>query len=138
MKVHVIHKGRSARNFGVDGEDVYGGKVRVLGLGVVPYGKKAEKRHVVGKDWKDLQNKYSDIWKSEDVMDGRFFNANGKKNFFMELIAKKEKMKPGWTCWIWEVIEGENKRTLSYCFIDRDDAWSVTFLNKSTEFILET
>ena len=47
-------------------------------------------------------------------------------------------MKPGWTCWIWEVIEGENKRTLSYCFIDRDDAWSVTFLNKSTEFILET
>ena len=93
---------------------------------------------IVGKDWKDLQNKYSDIWKSEDVMDGRFFNANGKKNFFMELIAKKEKMKPGWTCWIWEVIEGENKRTLSYCFIDRDDAWSVTFLNKSTEFILET
>ena len=64
MKVHVIHKGRSARNFGVDGEDVYGGKVRVLGLGVVPYGKKAEKRHVVGKDWKDLQNKYIDILKS--------------------------------------------------------------------------
>ena len=28
MKVSVIHKGRSAKNYGVDGEDVYGGKGR--------------------------------------------------------------------------------------------------------------
>ena len=63
MKVSVIHKGRSAKNFGVDGQDVFGGKVQVLGLGIVPYGKPADKRHIVGKDYKDVQKKYNSIWK---------------------------------------------------------------------------
>jgi len=138
LKVNVIHKGRSAKNFGVDGQNVYGGKVQVLGIGIVPFGKPAEKRHVIGKDWKDLENKHKDIWKSEDIQFGQFWNANDRKNAFLELVAKKLKMKQGWTCWIWQVIEGENKGKISYCYIDRDEKWSVTFLNKSTEFILES
>ena len=138
MKLNVIHHGRSAKNYGVSGQDVYGGKVQVLGIGIVPFGQKAEKRHVIGKDWKDLQTKHKDIWKSEDIMYGRFWNANDKKNAFLEQIAKKLKMKPGLTCWLWQVLEGDNKGTIGYCFIDRDSKWSVTFLNKSTEFKLES
>ena len=138
LKLNVVHSGRSAKNYGVSGQDVYGGKVQVLGIGVVPFGKKAEKRHVIGKDWKDLQTKHKDIWKSEDIMYGRFWNANDKKNAFLEQVAKKLKMKPGWTCWLWQVLEGDNKGIIDYCFIDRDEKWSVTFLNKSTEFKLES
>ena len=32
LKVNVIHKGRSAKNFGVDGQNVYGSPVKVLSL----------------------------------------------------------------------------------------------------------
>lgn len=139
MKVSVIHKGRSAKNYGVDGEDVYGGKVQILGVGIVPFGKKAEKRHIVAKDYKDAQNKYKDIWKSEDFMYGQYWNALDKMRTFFGLIADNDrKFKPGWTCWLWEVIEGENKGHIGYCFISGDERWEVSFLNKSTEFTLET
>ena len=91
MKVSVIHKGRSAKNYGVDGEDVYGGKVQILGVGIVPFGKKAEKRHVVAKDYKDAQNKYKDIWKHEDFMYGQYWNALDKMRTERQLF--KEAMK---------------------------------------------
>ena len=138
LKLNVVHSGRSAKNYGVSGQDVYGGKVQVLGIGVVPFGKKAEKRHVIGKDWKDLQTKHKDIWKSEDIMYGRFWNANNKKAAFLEKVAKKLKMKQGWTTWVWQIIDGPNKGKLHYCYVDSDDKWSVTYLNKSTEFKLES
>ena len=139
MKVSVIHKGRSAKNFGVDGQDVFGGKVQVLGLGIVPYGKPADKRHIVGKDYKDVQKKYNSIWKSDDISFGRFFGARDKqKTFFSAISDADKKFKPGHVAWIWQIIEGENKGKLSYCFISNDDKWEVLFLNKATEFILET
>lgn len=138
LKLNVIHAGRSAKNFGISGEDVYGGKVQVLGIGIVPFGKAAEKNHVIGKDWKDVQTKHKDIWKSEDIMYGQFWNANDRKNAFLELVAKKLKMKQGWTTWIWQIIDGPNKGKIHYCYVDRDEKWSVTYLNKSTEFKLES
>jgi len=139
MKVSVIHKGRSAKNYGGDWEYVYGGKVQILGVGIVPFGKKAEKRHIVAKDYKDAQNKYKDIWKNEDFMYGQYWNALDKMRTFFGLIADNDrKFKPGWTCWLWEVIEGENKGHIGYCFISGDERWEVSFLNKSTEFTLET
>lgn len=139
MKVSVIHKGRSAKNYGVDGQDVYGGKVQVLGMGIVPFGKKAEKRHVVAKDYKDAQSKYKEIWDTEEIRYGQFWNAQGRMKAFFSAIADKDrKFKPGHVCWIWQVLEGENKGLISYCFISMDDTWEVVFLNKATEFILET
>ena len=50
LRVDVIHAGRSARNYGVKDQNVYQGKVQVLGLGIVPYKTKADKRHVIGSD----------------------------------------------------------------------------------------
>ena len=139
LKVNVIHKGRSAKNFGVDGQDVYGGKVKVLGMGIVPYGKKAEKRHIVGKDYKDIQKKYDSIWKDDDFRYGNYWNSMHKMKVFFDLIAEQDrKFKPGFVSWIWEVQEGENKRLLHYCFVSQDEKWEVTFLNKSAEFMLET
>ena len=139
LKVNVIHKGRSAKNFGVDGQDVYGGKVKVLGMGIVPYGKKAEKRHIVGKDYKDIQKKYDSIWKDEDFRYGNYWNSMHKMKIFFELISQEDrKYKPGFVAWLWEVIEGGNKGIVDYCFISSDEKWEVTFLNKSTEFVLES
>jgi hypothetical protein len=139
MTFEVIHKGRSARNFGVNGENVYGGKVKVLGMGNVPFKKKAEKKHVFAKDMKDAQNKFRDIWNKEEIRYGYFGSSLGRiKAFFNAIAAESEgkKIPYGHTCWIWEVIEGENKGFISYCFISFDEKWEVVFLNKATEFEL--
>jgi len=141
MKLNVFHSGASARNYGVNGENVYGGKVQVLGLGNVPYGKPAKTSHVIGKDYKDVQNKYKDIWNTEEIRYGHFWNAQDRMRAFFQAIAADsdgKKVPYGHTCWLWKVIEGKNKGLISYCFISSDDRWEVTFLNKSTDFTLES
>ena len=141
MKLNVFHRGASARNYGVNGVNVYGGKVQVLGLGNVPYGKPAKTSHVIGKDYKDVQNKYKDIWNTEEIRYGQFYNAQDRMNKFFQAIAddsKGKKVPYGHTCWIWKIIDGPNKGKLSYCFISNDDKWEVVFLNKRTEFKLES
>jgi hypothetical protein len=141
MKLNVFHSGASARNYGVNGENVYGGKVQVLGLGNVPYGKPAKTSHVIGKDYKDVQNKYKDIWNTDEIRYGNFWNAQDRMNKFFQAIAADsngKKVPYGHTCWIWKIIDGPNKGKLSYCFISSDDKWEVVFLNKRTEFKLES
>ena len=141
MKLNVIHDGKSARNYGVNGENVYGGKVQVLGMGNVPMGKPAKASHVFAKDYKDAQKKFKDIWNTEEIRYGRFWNAQDRMRTFFQAIAAEsdgKKIPYGWTCWIWKIIEGPNKGKISYCFIDSDDKWSVAFLNKSTNFKLES
>ena len=141
LKVNVIHSGASARNYGVSGENVYGGKVQVLGVGNVPYGKPAKASHVFAKDYKDAQNKFKDIWNREEIRYGRYWNALGKMAAFFQAIAAEsdgKKVPYGHTCWIWKIIEGPNKGKISYCFISSDDRWEVVFLNKSTDFKLES
>ena len=139
LKVNVIHSGRSARNYGVKDENVYQGKVQVLGLGIVPYKTKANKRHVIGSDYKDIQKKYNTIWKSDDFRYGQYWNAMHKMQVFFELISQEDrKYKPGFVAWLWEVIEGGNKGIVDYCFISSDEILQVSFLNKSTEFVLES
>lgn len=141
LKVNVIHTGASARNYGVSGVNVYSGKVQVLGLGVVPYGKPAKTSHVIGKDYKDVQNKYKDIWNRDDIKYGHFWNAQNRMDAFFKAISKDsdgKKVPYGHTCWIWKVIDGPNKGKIHYCFISSDDRWEVTFLNKSTDFTLES
>ena len=137
MKLNVFHHGASARNYGVNGENVYGGKVQVLGLGIVPYGKPAKASHVIGKDYKDVQKKYSDIWNTEEIRYGQFYNAQNRMNAFFSAIAADSGF-AGYTCWIWKIIDGANKGKLNYCFISNDDKWEVVFLNKRTEFRLES
>ena len=141
LKVNVIHKGRSARNFGISGQNVYGGRVEILGLGNVPYGKPAKASHVIGRDYKDVQNKYKNIWNTDEVKYGHFWNAKNRMTAFFQAIAAEsggKKIPYGHVCWIWKIIEGPNKGDISYCYISSDDEWEVRFLNKGTEFILET
>ena len=141
LKVNVIHTGRSAQNYGVSGQNVYGGRVQVLGLGSVPSGKPAEKRHVLAKDYRDLQQKYKHIWDTDDIKYGNFWNAKNRMKAFFQAIADESKGKKvpyGHTSWIWQIIEGPNKGKIHYCFISSDDRWEVVFLNKSTDFTLET
>tara|TARA_B100000963_G_scaffold345714_1_gene350104 strand:+ start:831 stop:1319 length:489 start_codon:yes stop_codon:yes gene_type:complete len=139
LKVDVIHSGRSARNYGVRDENVYQGKVQVLGLGIVPFKTSANKRHVIGSDYKDVQKKYNTIWKSDDFRYGQYWNSLDKMKHFFGLISQEDrKYKPGFVCWLWQVIDGPNKGVVDYCYISSDDKWEVTFLNKSTEFVLES
>jgi len=141
LKLNVFHSGASARNYGVKDENVYGGKVQVLGLGNVPYGKPATARHVIAKDYKDAQKKFSEVWKSDEIRYGRFWNAADRMRSFFQAIAAEsdgKKVPYGHVCWIWKVIDGPNKGKISYCFIGSDDKWEVVFLNKQTEFRLES
>lgn len=141
MKLNVFHSGSSARNYGVSGVNVYGGKVQVLGLGNVPFGKSAKTSHVIAKDYKDAQKKYNDVWKSDEIRYGQYWNAQDKMRTFFQAIAAEsdgKKVPYGHTCWLWKVLEGRNKGLISYCFISNDDKWEVVFLNKRTEFKLES
>ena len=141
MKLDVIHQGRSAKQFGVKDENVYGGKVQVLGIGVIPFKQEAKPNMVLAKDMKDLKNKYKTIFKSEEIQYGQFFNARHRLQTAFTAISKDDKrVKPGFGAYIWKVIEGENKGHHSYCYIGNgtNDQWEVRFLNKSTEFRLET
>ena len=106
LKVNVIHTGRSAQNYGVSGQNVYGGRVQVLGLGSVPSGKPAEKRHVLAKDYKDLQQKYKHIWDTDDIKYGNFWNAKNRMKAFFQAIAAEsggKKIPYGHVCWIWKI-----------------------------------
>ena len=141
MKVDVIHTGRSARNYGIKDENVYGGKVQVLGIGIVPFNKQPKPNMVISKDLKEFKKKYEKIFKSEEIQYGQFFNARHRlKAAFSKISEEDKRVKPGFGAYIWKVIDGENKGHVSYCYIgnDRNDNWEVRFLNKSTEFILET
>ena len=141
LKVNVFHSGPSARNYGIKDENVYGGKVQVLGVGNVPYGKPATARHVIAKDYKDAQKKFRDVWNTEEIRYGHFYNALSRMAAFFQAIAAEsdgKKVPYGHTCWIWKIIEGPNKGKISYCFISNDDKWEVVYLNKRTEFRLES
>tara|TARA_A100001011_G_C14073217_1_gene741194 strand:- start:196 stop:684 length:489 start_codon:yes stop_codon:yes gene_type:complete len=141
MKVNVIHTGRSARSYGIKDQNVYGGKVEVLGIGIIPFKQEAKPNMVLAKDMKELKKKYEKVFKSEEIQYGSFFNARNRLQAAFSKIAEDDKrVKPGFGAYIWKVIDGENKGHVSYCYIGtgRNDEWEVRFLNKSTEFILET
>ena len=141
MKLNVIHQGRSARQFGIRDENVYGGKVQVLGIGIIPWKKEPKPNMVLAKDMKDLKKKYEKVFKSEEIRYGSFFNARHRLQAAFSAITEADKrVKPGFGAYIWKVIEGENKGHHSYCYIGNgtNDQWEVRFLNKSTEFRLET
>ena len=138
MKVNVIHSGRSAKNYGIKDQNVYGGKVQVLGIGVKPYKDKPNARMVLAKDMKDLKKKYEKVFKSEEIQYGHFFGALDRLTAAFDMIGANDKrVKPGGGVWLWKVLEGENKGLVDFCFISQEPKWEVNFLNKSTEFILE-
>jgi hypothetical protein len=139
LTVTPMWKGRSAKNYGISGMPVYDGKVKVLGMGIVPFGKKADMRMVIGKDYKDLQTKYKDIWQSDEIRYGSYWSAQGRMKAFFSAIADADKKVPnGFVCWIWEVVDGPDKGLIHYCFIDSDDNWAIAYLNKSAEFEMIT
>lgn len=141
MTVNVIHTGRSAKNFGVKDENVYGGKVKVLGIGIIPFKQLAKPNMVLAKDLKELKKKYEKVFKSEEIQYGQFFNARHRlKAAFSKISEEDRRVKPGFGAYIWQVVEGENKGKYDYCYIgnDNNDNWEVRFLNKSTQFVLET
>jgi len=141
LKVNMIWHGPSARNYGIKGDNIFGGKVQVLGMGNVPYGKKATTRHVFAKDLKDAKKKFKDVWNKEEVRYGRFWNAAHRLRFFFNEIAAEsdgKKIPYGHASWIFKVIEGPEKGYIGYCFVSSDDKWEIAYLNKSAEFRLES
>ena len=60
-------KGRSAKNYGIAGQPVYDGKVKVLGMGMVPFGKKAEKNFLPMQKG-DVKGTYADISKAKKIL----------------------------------------------------------------------
>ena len=140
LKVNVIHKGRSAKNFGVDGENVYGSPVKVLGIGVKPFKQLQSKSHVLARDLKDLKNKYKEVFNSEEIKFGHFFSSLDRLNAAVDMMIDQDRKLrgPGGLVWLWQVLEGENKGHVGFCYLTREPGWEVDFLNKSTEFVLET
>ena len=88
-----------------------------------------------------FKKKYENIFKSEEIKHGSFWNARHRLMSACYMVGEEDRrVKPGFGAWIWQVIEGENKGKFSYCYIGNDNKnnWEVRFLNKSTQFILET
>lgn len=131
MVLDVIHHGRSAKQMGVAGENVFGGKVKVLGLGIIPFKEKPSKKHVQYKDVKDFKAKNKDTFASKEIEYG-YGGTNAKLRTAAQMIDG------GFLAWLFEVVDGENKGEIGYCYISPDDKWEVRFLNKSTEFKMES
>lgn len=122
MKVTVTMSGRSAKNFGVEGETI--GPIKILGVGIVPRKAKGpEKNHVVAKDLKDFKAKNKDAFAEVERISG----ANAK----LRAIANEE---GGMFAWIFEDEKGE----VGMFYVSSDDKWEVPYLNKSVEFKLES
>jgi hypothetical protein len=131
MAVNVTHFGRSAKIYKVDGQNVFGGKVKVLGLGVVPRSKKPTKNDVQYKDVKDFRMKNKEVLNKPD-----YSASGGGANAKLRKAAGQ--INKGQLVWIFEVIEGEKKGQIGYCYISSDDRWEVPFMNKSTEIRIES
>ena len=111
LKVNVIHKGRSAKNFGVDGENVYGSPVKVLGIGVKPFKQLQSKSHVLAKDLKGLKNKYKEVFNSEEIKFGHFFSSLDRLNAAVDMMIDQDRKLrgPGGLVYLWQVLEVKNK-----------------------------
>lgn len=131
MTVNITHYGRSAKMYKVDGDNVFGGKVKVLGVGVVPRSKEPTKKDVQYKDVKDFRMKNKEVLNKPDYS-GSGGGANAKLRKAAGQINK------GRLVWIFEVIEGKKKGQIGYCYISADDRWEVPYANKSTEFRIES
>ena len=109
-------------------------------IGVKPFKQLQSKRHVLAKDLKELKAKYKDVFKSEEILYGHFFSSLDKLNAAVDMMIDQDRKLrgPGGLVWLWQVLEGENKGHIGFCYLTREPNWEVDFLNKSTEFILET
>ena len=84
----------------------------------------------------NFKTKYKDVFKSEEINFGHFFTALDRLNSAVDMIVDQEKSikGPAGLVWLWEVIEGDNKGHVGFCFISNEPKWEVSFLNKTTEF----
>jgi len=136
LKLNIIAVGRQARTAGLSKANIYDGKVKILGVGIIPFKAQPKKSMVIAKDIKDLKKKYEKVFKDEDYMYGSYFNSRHKLNTAFNIISKGK----GFGGWIFEVAEGENKGKMGYCYIGtgRNDEWEVRVNNFGVEFQFET
>ena len=138
--VDLIGKGRSAKQFDMSGENLFGGNAKVVGWGSVDpastskSGLKFNKKLVLGKDFKDLKTKYKEIWDTEEIRYGRFENANHRMKEFIRAIVKSEGMKPGYPAIFFQILDGERKGEYGYARVDMDNRWSVSDGRLDLEF----
>ena len=143
--VDLVGKGRSAKQFGMSGENLFGGKAKVVGWGSLDpastskTGLKFNKKlvlgqYVLGKDFKDLTNNYKEIWDTEEIRYGRFENANHRMKEFIRAIVKSEGMKPGYPAIFFQITDGERKGEYGYARVDMDNRWSVSDGGLDLEF----
>ena len=151
MKVEVQVKGPIAKRVGYKkGANPFGDgvKVQILGYGLVPYGKRPEKKHVITKSIADFKTKYKQQIKDLKAQDDynyerglSMYNANGKlrimTNDLTDTVLKK--YKPGFPSYIVQVLDGAKKGDLDYLYISSayDDRWCI-HLGDDVEFDLFT
>ena len=140
QKLNVIHHGRYAKQIGVKDQNVFGGKVNVLGIGIKGFKDKPNKSQVLAKNLKEFKAKYKAVFKSDEILYGHYFSSLDRLKDAVDMIVDQDtRLKgPATLVWLFEVIEGEHKGTIGFCFISNEPKWEVSFLNKSTEFRLET
>ena len=124
-----------AADLGVAGKDVYGGKVKALGVGYLPFGKSFNRKYILANDINELRRKYKEEFRS-----AQGYTANDKLNDAMNKVAVKinPREKRVSVAFFWQITEGPSRGKVSLCYVDNDGKWIVDFLNKSTEFTLET
>ena len=143
-KVEIHAKGSLAKRSGFKkgdnpfGEDV---RVKILGLGVTPYGQQANPRQVIAKSVDDFKKKYAkvigDILSDESVeRDYAQHNAIEKIQYLVQAVGEKtRKWKPGYTTIIFEPMEGEYKGQPRYTYISSAiyGKWSI-YWNDDMEY----
>ena len=151
MKAEVQVKGPMAKRVGYKkGENPFGEgvKVQILGYGIIPFGKRAEKKHVITKSIDDFKKKYkneiNDLKASDDGNYERglaMYNANGKLRKITNALTGTvlKKWKPGFPGYIIQVLDGDKKGTIDYLYISRslDYKWCI-YLGDDVEFDLFT
>ena len=80
------------------------------------------------------------MFNSEEIKFGHFFSSLDRLNAAVDMMIDQDRKLrgPGGLVYLWQVLEGKNKGHVGFCYLTREPNWEVDFLNKSTEFILET
>tara|TARA_Y100001937_G_scaffold16913_1_gene23329 strand:- start:2350 stop:2910 length:561 start_codon:yes stop_codon:yes gene_type:complete len=153
MSVELNVKGSMAKRSGYSkGDNPFGDgvKLKVLGFGIVPFGKTAEKKHVITKSVDEFNKKYkADMQKLKAQDDNAYergltmYSGPGKLRIMANDLADNgtlgSSVKPGFVSYIVQVMGGEMKGQFKYLYVSAslNDKWCV-YLSDDTEFDLFT
>jgi len=162
-KVQMRFKGRGAKNQGFkNGDNPYGegNKIQILGFGTVKRGAKATAKNAIFNSVADFKTKWKEELKANirnhpsqeeaedwerdlsgytaaEKLDKNINHIIDQSNGKGTSTGKKLKAASGWTCYIYKVLDGENKGDISYVHVSDDGSWT-KYWDTDTEFWLES